>query len=445
MSALKLKLLYAVALGFATLIFSSCGGWWESSATHPPPVPAAELLPSEDEAKKISIRWLEDRVKRDAEDFIAHNQLVGYYLQLHRETGDQTYLERAARAARASLAVLPPEQNLGGLTALAQVEYASHDFAAARDHALELSTLDRAKSYPYQILGDALLELGDYDKATSVFAKMERFGGGSVGAETRLARAALLRGRTDDAMGRLSSALALALSQQPPPRETVAWIRWQLGEVAFSIGDYQKAERHCRDSLVTFPDYYRALAGLARARAAQGDLEGGIEQYQRAVQIIPDPIFVAALGDLYRLAGRDRNAQAQYSLVEHIGKLSELNGALYNRQLAVFYADHDMKSAEAYEQATKEYAARRDVYGADAVAWTALKTGKLSEAQAAIKEALKLGTRDAKIYYHAGMISLAAGDKSTARDYLNRALTLSPHFDPLQELNARKALESVRE
>ncbi len=442
MRALKAKLLHAVAIGFAVFTFNSCGGWWESSATHPPPLPAAAPLPSEDEAKKISIRWLEDRVKRDSEDFIAHNQLVGYYLQLQRETGDQTYLELAARAARASLAVLPPEQNHGGLTALAQVEYASHDFAAARDHALQLSRLVQAKSYPYQILGDALLELGDYDKATSVFAKMERL---SVGAETRLARAALLRGQTNDAMGRLSIALALALRQVPPPRETVAWIRWQLGEVAFSIGDYQKAEEHYRDSLVTFPDYFRARASLGRVRAAQGDLEGGIEQYQRSVQIIPDPTFVAALGDLYRLTGRDRDAQAQYALVEYIGKLSELSGVLYNRQLAMFYADHDMKCAEAYEQASKEYAVRRDIYGADAVAWTALKGGKVSEAQAAIKEALKLGTRDAKIYYHAGIIALAAGEESTARDYLNRALTLSPHFDPSQELNARKALESIRD
>jgi Tfp pilus assembly protein PilF len=58
---------------------------------------------------------------------------------------------------------------------------------------------------------------------------------------------------------------------------------------------------------------------------------------------------------------------------------------------------------------------------------------------------LKLDTRDAKIYYHAGIIALAADDRSAALDYLNRALTISPHFDPLQELNARKALESIRE
>src|SRR5205085_12258676 len=83
-------------------------------------------------------------------------------------------------------------------------------------------------------------------------------GGRSVSIETRLARADLLRGKTDSAVERLTLALALASAQQPPARETLAWIRWQLGEVAFSMGDYTKAEQHYRGALTTFPDYYRA-------------------------------------------------------------------------------------------------------------------------------------------------------------------------------------------
>ncbi len=50
-------------------------------------------------------------------------------------------------------------------------------------------------------------------------------------------------------------------------------------------------------------------------------------------------------------AGRKREADAQYALVEQIGRLSALNGALYNRQLALFYADHDVKAEEAYRLA----------------------------------------------------------------------------------------------
>src|SRR5262249_32819654 len=116
---------------------------------------------------------------------------------------------------------------------------------------------------------------------------------------------------------------------------------------------------------------------------------------------------------------------------------------LYNRNLALFYADHDMKPEIAYANAQKEYEARRDIYGSDAVAWTALKAGKTAEAQKAVKEALRLGTKDAKPFYHAGMIARAAGDKTTARDYLQRALKLNPQFDPLQVPVAKKALEEL--
>ena len=441
MVTLRTRLALILLVAIFALASNGCGILSSSSSTPPPPVPAATTLPSDTEGTESAIRFLEDRVSRDHDDFIAYNKLAGYYLQHQRETGSLNSLDLALRAASASLAAMPAEMNKGGLAALAQTEYASHEFTSARDHALQLAELDRAKSYPYQLLGDASLELGDYDKATSAFGQMERFGRGSVGAETRLGRAALLHGQTEAATRHLSDALALALVQEPPSRETIAWIRWQLGEAAFSIGSYETAEQRYRDALVTFPDYYRALGSLGRVLAALGDVPGAIEQYERAISIIPDPSFVAALGDLYKISGREKEAKAQYDLVEHIARLSAMNGVLYNRQLALFYADHDVKAEEAYASAAKEYAVRRDIYGADAVAWTALKAGKPDEAQSAIKEALRLGTRDAKLFYHAGMISRAAGDFASARDYLERVLKLNPQFDPMQALNARHALE----
>jgi len=403
------------------------------------------LLTSDADVEQQTIRFLEDRVRRDPEDFIAHNKLAGQYLQRVRETGDVTYLDLAAKAAHASLVTLPAEQNTGGLTALAQAEYASHEFAAARDHALELTKLEPTKSYPYQILGDALLELGEYDKAEITFHQMERLGGVQgltrVTIEQRMARLAALHGDASGAQRHFSSALTIALALAAPPRETVAWCYWQLGETAFGAGDYVTAEQHYRDALTTFPNYFRALASLGRVRAARGDLAGAIEEYEHAVRIIPDPSFVAALGDLYKLAGRDRDAATQYSLVEKIGRLNELNGTLYNRQLALFYADHDLKAEAGYANASREYAVRKDIYGADALAWTALKAGKIAEAQRAIKEALRLGTKDARLFYHAGMIARAAGDQSGAAEYLKRVLALNPQFDPMQAAIARKILE----
>ncbi len=420
----------------------ACGGYWTRPATtSAPALPVAAPLPSDEELETGTIRFLEERVRQDPLDFIAYNKLSGYYLRRLRETGDIKYLELTERAAHASLQSVQGTQNIGGLVALGRAEFAAHDFAAARDHALQLTQFEPSKSYPYEMLGDALLELGDYDKAEAAFAQLEKVSGAqSISAQLRRARLNLLHSEYEQAREHYQFALALALDQSVPDRETVAWCRWQLGEVAFAQGDYDVAEQRYREALTTFPDYYRAVASLGRVLAARGDLPGAIAQYEQVTKRLPDPTYVAALGDLYKLAGREREAQAQYTLVEQIARLSALNGTIYNRQLALFYADHDMKPAEAYEQATREYQARHDIYGADAVAWAALKAGKLAEAQAAMKEALKFNTKDARLLYHAGLIARAAGDKAAAADYLKHALALNPQFDPLQATLAQHAL-----
>jgi tetratricopeptide (TPR) repeat protein len=419
-------------------------GWQSATASESISLPPATPLALDTNQVIATIRSLEEKVKHNPDDFIAYTKLAGYYLQWQRETGSNTYLSLAERASRASLAIVPPERNYGGLATLAQAEYALHNFAVARDHALRLTKLDAAKSTGWEILSDAFLELGEYDNARRALERMQNVGEPTSGTQSRLGKYALLRGRPKDATRYLSEALVLALKQTPPSRETVSWCRWQLGEVAFSLGDYQNAERHYRDALITFPDFWRATAALARVRAARGDVPVAITLYEQVVQSLPDLSFVAALGDLYHLTGRGQDAAAQYALVEQIAKLDAANGALYNRQLALFYADHDLQPQKAYANATKEYTVRRDVYGADAVAWTALKAKKIVEAKQAIKEALRLGTQEARILYHAGMIAAASGERGRARTYLTQALTLNPGFDPLQALIARKTLAAQK-
>lgn len=437
----KAALALIVAIGMTALAFHAAGR--RSSPTPPfPTLPAASPLPADDDETQGTMRFLAYRIKQDPGNFVALNMLAGCNLQRLRETGSLDSLERAQSIARASLAVIPADRNVGGLSALTQAEFASHEFARARDHALRLTRLEPAKSAPYGTLGDALLELGDYPAAAAAYGRMQHLGGG-VATETRLARFAALHGDLTLAQRHYADAIAFALDLPIPPRETVAWCRWQLGETAFAAGDYATAEQCDRDALTTFPGYYRALASLGRVRAARGDLPGAITDYERAVNIIPDPTFVAALGDLYQIAGRKQDAAAQYALVEEIGHLTKISGALYNRQLALFYADHDLKPAVAYTNAVREYALRRDIYGADTLAWAALKAGKVGAARKAITDALRLGTQDARLFYHAGMIARAAGDRASARAFLQRALALSPQFDPRQAPIARRALVGI--
>ena len=440
--------LLSVSFGLLTAAFlcSACGvlsAGREAASSAALVIPPARAIPENSDASETAIRFLEHRVKGDPLDFIAHNRLGGYYLQRLRETGNVTYLDLARRTAQASLAAVPAAQNPGGLTLLAQAEFASHNFAAARDAAarlLEIKPLSPSqRTFAEQMTGDALLELGEYDKADEAYRRRKKSGGG-VSVATRLAHYAWLKGDVAEAQRLYTEALQMAVEQVPPARESVAWCRWQLGELAFAAGDYDTAEKHYADALTTFPNYFRALAGLGRTKAARGDLAAAIADYERAVSLLPEPLFVAALGDLYKLAGRDKAAAAQFALVEQTGRLSADSGALYNRQLALFYADHDLKPQQAYELAAKEFESRRDIYGADALAWTALKAGRLSEAQSRISEALRLGTKDARLFYHAGVIARAAGEQQAARNHLQHALQLSPHFDPWQASFSRKLL-----
>jgi tetratricopeptide (TPR) repeat protein len=165
--------------------------------------------------------------------------------------------------------------------------------------------------------------------------------------------------------------------------------------------------------------------------------------YEKAVAIVPQPDFLAALGDLYTRKGDTVRARVEYGTVEVIAKLAKINQQVYNRLLALFYADHGLQPDEALRLTQAELAVRKDVYGYDAYAWALYQTGRYAQARDASDKALAQGTADAKILYHSGLIAKAMGDTARARADLSRALAISPSFDPLQASRARAALDHL--
>ena len=149
------------------------------------------------------------------------------------------------------------------------------------------------------------------------------------------------------------------------------------------------------------------------------------------------------LGDLYKKVGATEEAQLQYDTVEVIAKLGAANGVVYNRELARYYADHDINLNKALELASAEVEVRKDIYGYDTLAWVLFKNGRLDEAAKAMAEALRLGTQDADLYYHAGMIHYGLGEYEKAREYLDQALALNPQFSVLQAGVARATRDNL--
>jgi tetratricopeptide (TPR) repeat protein len=120
-----------------------------------------------------------------------------------------------------------------------------------------------------------------------------------------------------------------------------------------------------------------------------------------------------------------------------------VNQSRYNRELAVFYADHDIKLSQALDFARQELDIRQDIYAHDLLAWALYKNGRPEEALVAITEALQQGTQDAKLFFHAGMIYHRLGDVAQAKIYLERALALNPHFHLFHADVARHTLTEL--
>ena len=235
-----------------------------------------------------------------------------------------------------------------------------------------------------------------------------------------------------------------AVNAGGPATENVAWTQTQLALLYFNAGNLPAAEAELRNVLALHTGYVPALAGLGRVYAARGQWDDAILLLREAVDVMPMPEYVILLGDVYTAAGRPDDAATQYALVRAIQQLHRANGVELDMESALFDADHDHDLPDALVRARAAYAQRPSIHAADVLAWTLYKAGQPAEAQPFMQIALRLGTRDALLYYHAGMIALANGDRAEAQRRLAAALDINPYFSLLYSAQARATLEQLR-
>jgi tetratricopeptide (TPR) repeat protein len=409
-----------------------------------PPVPEELLTPRASETD-YTIRKAQAGAAAHPNDAKAYAALGAAYMQRARETADVADYELAEQALKKSLDL--SSTGFGAeavLETMAEVCMGEHRFQDALAFAERALSLDSGDLSPFAIVGDAYADMGEYDKARDAYERLTPRGAetslrSEYARDSRLAFLSFIHGETGDAIGLMNAAVAEG-TEAAIPSENLAWLYYELGEFEAQAGDAQRADEAYRAALKVNPGNYRALAGMARLRANHGDYGDAILLYQKAIAVVPMPAFVAELGDLYERAGNHAEAKKQYDLVEYIGLLGQVNRVLHNRDLAIFFADHDTKLGEAVELARKEFEVRHDVYTWDALAWALYKDGQLAEAAKASDEATKYGTRDALLHFHAGMIANRLGKADKARSELNAALTINPHFNLLYSRAAQQQL-----
>jgi tetratricopeptide (TPR) repeat protein len=349
------------------------------------------------EKTDVRIKTFEKLLATAPDDLKLQSGLISAYLQKVRETSDFDYLTRASKIVDRML-----EKDGGSFTALRfenEIDLQRHDFKAVADRAQDMVKYEPSDAGTWGNLGDALMELGEYQRAGEAYLKMFALRPGLSSYN----RMAWYRFVTGDAV----SAIALmreAVDAGDPVAQNTAWCYAELGDMYFKTGKLNEAAQSYGKALELFPTLHRAIAGFGQVEATQGHTTEAIRYYERAQSIVPLAQYAGALEDLYTSAGQPKKAQEQRDLILTIEKLGKATNEKTNRNLALLLADHNRDLPLALELMKAELPVRGDVYTWDAYSWVLYKTGRIEEAKQASQKALSLHTPEPIFYAHARQI-----------------------------------------
>ncbi|HET6763940.1 MAG TPA: tetratricopeptide repeat protein [Longimicrobiaceae bacterium] len=399
---------------------------------------AATRAAEEERARDLDLAFYEARVKADPFSALDVGKLASLHARRARETGDWEDYLRAEKEARTSLE-LRAQRNGQGFSTLAGALMAQHRFVEARQVAERYVAQDPASPSARGLLAEIELELGQYEEVRPLFGSLQA-DARNLAVAPRLARWAEINGRTNEAREILYRASHDAEARGDMPLEQVAWFHLRTGDLELRAGRLDAAERAYGLGLRAHPGDARLLDGMARLAAARGQWEQALAYGEQGLAKVLDPATLALMSEV-ALARGDAAKAEEYAKVMQVS-VARQKGS-YHRAWALFLLDHGQEVAPVAAQARGDIATRRDVYGWDLLAWTLHRQGRGAEARQAMGQALRMGTEDAQLFYHAGAIARAAGDDGAAEAYLRRALRLNPGWHPTQPAAARAALDSI--
>lgn len=398
----------------------------------------ARMRARETALAEADLRFYQARAAQDPFGAADRAKLASLYAQRARETGAYEDYLRAEREARASLAARP-ERNAPARVALAGALMSQHRFAEARAQADTLFAGEPGRPSYRSLLGELQMETGDYDGARATFGSLLS-SGSNLGVAPRLARWMELTGHTADARLLLHRAAHDAEARGDLPREQVAWFHLREGDLELRNGRLGQAQDAFLAGLRAHPEDYRLLGEMAKVAAARGEWNAALELGGRAIAQVLDPATLAVMSDAALASGDSARAE-EYARVMEVS-VRRQTGSLH-RGWALFLLDRGRRVDQVATQAAADLRARRDIYGYDLLAWAQHKQGNDVDARRTMAQALRLGTRDATLFYHAGMIAASLHDDAAARRYLSSALEVNPHFHPVQADEARRALRAL--
>lgn len=384
-----------------------------------------------------AIKGLLDKIRRFPNDLKAKNQLAMAYIQEGRITGDHAYYDDAALKLVAQVLEKEPS-NYDALCVKATALLSQHHFADALSVAQIANTQNPDLAFPYGLLCDANVELGNYEAAIKATDKMI-----TIRPDLRsYSRIAYLREIYGDYKG-AKEAMELAVKSGVAGLEQTEWCRTQLGKLYEMTGDTATAAKHYQMALATRPDYAYSLAGLGRLARLKGSYTEGVVYFEQAIKMMKDPAFYEELSDIYSLQNqRVKSDLAIKTVIDLLGgnhnnspqhehnndtpehghysakELSEASLKLGDLSHAIDYAQSELKNRP------------NNIDINELMAWVHFKNGDNAQALTFIEKALKTGSQKASLLWKAGNIYLKNNQTNKGEDLIKKALKINKYLQP---------------
>lgn len=393
-------------------------------------------------ALQREIAFYQERIRQDPEGGLNLALLAAAYLKMARATEEGSWYLLAEQSARRSLANLPFDNNSAVLV-LARVAQARHDFSEAIRLAEEVLRSDSGNEDALALMVTAKLATGKIAEARLASeALVKRIP--TLGTVTLRALVKVNQGQDRAAIQDFKWALA---AEEAGETGSSAWTRTLLGQFYYKRGQLALAGELYREALRILPGYRLALVHLAELETRLGHYKAAESYYD---QVIAYSRESSTVFDHVVLRGKARLKELQGDQSEAIALLEKAEALLrqtatghgsgsfgHKRELALLLLRGSPKDVtEALSLMQAEVGIRRDAQTLDTLAWALSRSGQGVKAQQVIQEALRLGIRDAGIFYRAGTIEQALGNRSQANAYFKLAQETDPTFDR----QARQAL-----
>src|SRR5262249_28175363 len=288
----------------------------------------------------------------------------------------------------------------------------------------------RGLSFDYGLLGDALMEQGKLGDAVEAYQRMM-----NLKPDLRAyARAAHMRWLKGDLEGAIEAMQLAVSAASPQEAESAAWVNTRLAFYEFQAGRVSEAEQRCALALSLQDNYPPTLLLKGKMLLAQSRFGEAVDALQKAVKLNPLPEYQWTLAEALRAAGREKQA----SEVE--AQICERGASSDPRTVALYLATRQESPETAIRLARAELNSRNDVFTHDALAWSLAAAGKLTQAHGEMQRALAEGTKDARLFLHAGIIASQAGHSADAERWLRKASELSYLLLPSERNQLQEAV-----